>query len=435
MIPTGRQLHIFFCILFSGLGSLQAIGQSSQPSQEGDLRAVVVLMRHGVRAPIENETRSSAYNSQPWPAWPTEPGALTTHGAKALRLLADFYRARYPSLLQFNSCGHSGIYVEANTASRTIASANALLPGLSPQCDVRAHFFTDHFNPLFSPSSSKEVDQQRATDAILGRMANEPEWFTAAFGRPLEKMRRVLTDCAGPTCDKSKPDFRTTRVQNGIATTRDPRAESPVSLGADFAENFLLQYTEGMPMSQVGWGRVSRADLNDLMEMNTRYHDFILRTPYGAQVAASNLAAHIRDTILSAASGKPRFYQLGAADDHFILLDGHDSNLSGLGALLRLDWVLPDQTFNATPPGSALVFEIRRNRTTGATTVQVLFISQTLDQIRDLHTLTGTEQPSIAPIFIPGCSGPAPAFACSVQEFARVIDSAINNRFVVASSK
>jgi 4-phytase/acid phosphatase len=433
MIFTTRQWRIFLFTLFFGLGSLQAVGQSPQP--EDDLRAVIVLMRHGVRTPIESETRSSAYNSQPWPAWPTEPGVLTPHGAKALGLLADYYRSRYPSLLQSSSSDHPGIYVEANTSSRTIASAKALLPGLSPQCNVQAHFFTDRFNPLFSPSDSKDVDHQLTRDATLGRMANQPDWFTGAFARPLEEMHRVLTNCDGPTCDRSKPDFRTTRVQNGIATVRDPRAESPVTLGADFAENFLLQYTEGMPMSQVGWGRVSRADRNDLMEMNTRYHDFMLRTPYGAQVAASNLAAHIRDTILSAASGKPTPYQIGTTDDHFILLDGHDSNLSWLGGLLRLDWLLPDQTFNATPPGSALVFEIRRHRTTGATTVQVLFISQTLDQIRELHTLTGAEQPSVAPVFVPGCSGPAPAFACPVEEFARVVDSAIDNRFVVASPK
>jgi len=175
MIFTARQRRILLYILFSALCSLKAIGQSSQPLQEGDLRAVVVLMRHGVRTPIESETRSSAYNSQPWPAWPTEPGILTPHGGQALRLLADFYRARYPSLLQFNSCDHPGIYVEANTASRTIASAKALLPGLSPECNVRAHFFTNRFNPLFSPSNSRDVDQQRVTDPTLGRMANQPE--------------------------------------------------------------------------------------------------------------------------------------------------------------------------------------------------------------------------------------------------------------------
>jgi 4-phytase / acid phosphatase len=412
-----------------------AIGQTSPSQDESDLRAVIVIMRHGVRAPIESETRSGAYNARPWPAWPTEPGVLTPHGAQALRLLADFYHARYPTLLQSNSCEHPGIYVEANTTQRTIASAKALLPGLSPQCTVQPHYFTDRPNPLFSPSNSSAVDRQRVTDATLGRMANQPEWFTGAFSRPLEKMHSALTGCVDSACDRFTPDFRTIRVQNGVAAPRDARTESPVTLGADFAENFLLEYTEGMPMSQVGWGRVSRADLDDLMQMNTQYHDFMLRTPYGAKVAASNLAAHLRDTILSAASGNATPYELGTTADRFILLDGHDSNLSWLGGLLHLDWLLPDQTFNATPPGSALVFEVRRSRASSSATVQVLFISQTLDQIRDLRPLAGAERPSIAPIFVPGCSGVAPAYECTVEEFTRVVNSAIDNRFVVDSPK
>jgi 4-phytase / acid phosphatase len=431
MIFVAHQRYMLLGLLLAVLCGSMAMGQTSPLQDESDLRAVIVIMRHGVRAPIESETRSGAYNAQPWPAWPTEPGVLTPHGAQALRLLADFYRMRYPTLLQSNSCEHPGLYVEANTTQRTIASAKALLPGLSPQCTVQAQYFTDRPNPLFSPSSHSAVDRQRVTDATLGRMANQPDWFTEAFARPLEKMHGVLTSCVGSGCDRSTPDFRTIRVQNGIVAPRDSRVEGPVTLGADFAENFLLEYTEGMPMSQVGWGRVSRANLDDLMQMNTQYHDFMLRTPYGAQVAASNLATHIRDTILSAASGNATPYQLGTTADRFILLDGHDSNLSWLGGLLHLDWLLPDQAFNATPPGSALVFEVHRSRVSGRATVQVLFISQTLDQIRDLRPLTGAERPSIAPIFVPGCSGVAPAYECTVEEFTRVVNSAIDNRFVV----
>jgi len=435
MILTARRQPILLTILLATFASRIALAQATPAPDDGDLRAVIVLMRHGVRAPIESETRSSVYNAQPWPAWPTEAGVLTPHGAQALRLLADFYRARYASLLPpSNSCGHPGLYIEANTTQRTIASAKALLPGLT-SCPVRVHYSADYINPLFSPSSSNAVDRQRVADAILGRMANQPDWFTSGFTRPLDKMHHVLTDCNGLGCNSSVPDFRSMRLQDGVATTRDPRAESPVTLGADFAENFLLQYTEGMPMSQVGWGRVSRVDLNDLMQMNTQYHDFMLRTPYGAQVAASDLAAHIRDTLLSVATGKPMPYQLGVPGDRFFLLDGHDSNLTWLGGLLHLDWLLPDQTFNATPPGSALVFEIRRSRAAEIANVRVLFISQTLDQMRDLRALTGTEQPSIAPVFVPGCSGPAPTFACSAEAFAHVVDSAIDPHFLPVVSQ
>lgn len=419
-------------ILLTACCIATAIAQSAAPQPDADLQAVIVLMRHGVRTPIESETRSGLYNAQPWPAWPTPPGVLTPHGAEALHLLGEFYRARYAPLLESTSCEHPEIFVEANTTQRTIASAKAVLTGLSPQCKVEVHSLKDLYNPLFSPSNSPAVDRQRIVDATMGRIGNQPEWFNHAFDRQLEKLHRILTECSGPGCKPSVPDFRTAQLpKTNPAVTDDPRSQSIVTIGADFAENFLLQYTEGLPMSEVGWGRVSRADLDDLMQMNTQYHDFMLRTPYEAQVGASYLAAHLRDTILSAASGKPTPDELGTPTDRFILLDGHDSNLSWLGGLLHLDWLLPDQTFNATPPGSALVFEVRRSRTTGSATVNILFISQTLDQIRNLTSLTIGDRPSIAPIFIPGCSGQGPGYACPVEQFSRIVNSSIDPSLLV----
>ena len=428
------QSLILLVLLFPcAIRGQKAAQSANPPGQEDQIQAVIVLARHGVRAPIESETRSSAYNAQPWPSWPVADGVLTPHGAEALKLLGTYYRSRYPWLLESLACEHPGIYVEANTTQRTVASAKAMASAVAPQCQIEVHYRKNQPNPLFGPSTSSFVDHQKAADATLGRMANQPDWFAAAFARPLAKMHHVLADCSGEACDQSKPDFRTMTVNNGIASPRDARTDGPVTLGADFAENFLLEYTEGLPLNQVGWGRINREDLNDLMEMNTRYHDFMLRTPYGAQVAASNLAAHIRDTILAIASGTSVTGELGTPQDRFFLLDGHDANLSWLGGLLHLDWLLPDQTFNATPPGSALVFEVHRNRQTGAPSVEVLFISQTLDQMRFLRPLTGAEQPSTAPVFVPGCSGPAPAYACSVEGFAAVVTAALDPRFVEPS--
>ena len=425
------QSLILLALLFPCAVQGQKTAQSDHPpTQDDTIQAVIVLARHGVRAPIESETRSGAYNAQPWPSWPVADGVLTPHGAEALKLLGTYYRSRYPSLLENLDCNHPDIYVEANTTQRTVASAQAMASAVAPKCQIDVHYRKNQPNPLFGPSTSSFVDHQKAADATLGRMANQPDWFAAAFARPLAKMRQVLTDCSGEACDQSKPDFRTMTVNKGIASPRDARTDGPVTLGADFAENFLLEYTEGLPMNQVGWGRITREDLNDLMEMNTSYQDFMLRTPYGAQVAASDLAAHIRDTILALASGTAVTGEFGRSQDRFFLLDGHDANLSWLGGLLHLEWLLPDQTFDATPPGSALVFEVHRNRQTHSTSVQVLFISQTLDQMRFLRALTGTEQPSTAPVFVPGCSGPAPAYACSVEGFAAVVSAAIDLRFV-----
>lgn len=382
-----------------------------------DLRAVVIVARHGVRTPIENETRSGVFNSQPWPAWPSAPGSLTPHGIAALKRMGEFYRQRYPVLH-----GCDSVAVESTNTPRTIGSAKAVLSVVVPDCDV----------PVAADLTSDppSIDKVKLVDAINGRMADRPDWFTHAFARPLEEMHEVLTKCPG--C-KQVPDFRSRMIETGgnspsmmrpgvadaniAVVNRDARKENAVALGADFAENFLLEYIEGMPMSNVGWGRIDRPKLDALMEMNTRYHDFVLRTPYYAQQAAGPLATKIGNYLEQASQGK--------LQSRFVYLSAHDANLTWLGGLLRMDWLVSDETFNATPPGSALVFELHHSSASGADTVQVFFIAQTLDQIRNLTPLTGAEKPSMAPVYVPGCSGPAPEYACSVDGFVRVISEAV----------
>ena len=153
-----------FMLLLAALGGHGATAQTAQQiapqAQPGDsdLLAVIVVMRHGVRAPIESETRAGAYNAQRWPTWPVAPGVLTPHGAQALRLLGEFYRMRYLALLGSGDCTHTGIYIEANTTQRTIASAKAVRTGLEPQCSLEVHTAVHDPNPLFLPSTASAFD-------------------------------------------------------------------------------------------------------------------------------------------------------------------------------------------------------------------------------------------------------------------------------------
>jgi hypothetical protein len=81
------QSLILLVLLFPCAVRGQKTAQSDNPPiQEDQIQAVIVLARHGVRAPIESETRSGAYNAQPWPSWPVADGVLTPHGAEALKL-------------------------------------------------------------------------------------------------------------------------------------------------------------------------------------------------------------------------------------------------------------------------------------------------------------------------------------------------------------
>ena len=177
MIFRVYERRLLFNFLIAAFCAQVVLGQSAQREDDGDLQAVIVLMRHGVRAPIESETRSNAYNAQAWPTWPTEPGVLTPHGCDALRRLAEFYRERYATLLQGNTCDHSVFYVEANTTQRTIASAKAVLAGLSPQCKVEVHSTVSSFNPaLFA------VDEYRMSTSNALRMLLLAEWRISQNG-------------------------------------------------------------------------------------------------------------------------------------------------------------------------------------------------------------------------------------------------------------
>jgi 4-phytase/acid phosphatase len=368
---------------------------SGAPDPDDEIRAVVILSRHGVRAPLGSETRGNLYNAQPWPAWPVETGVLTEHGSAALRLLAAYYRTRYADILPNGTCDPRTIYAEANNAQRTVASAKSFLEGLGAGCQTEVHSQpAGRANPLFSSAEvNGQANREKLANQIQGRLGARLDWWTQAFAE-------LVT------------------------------VDGPVAMGADFAEHFLLQYTEGFPMEKVGWGRVSRPALNRLMEMNTRYREFVSRTSYSAQIVASDLAFRIQATLRQAAEGRKIPGALGTPQNRFILLAGHDGTISGLGGLLRMDWLLPDETFNATPPGGALVFELHRRKDREEFRVRAFFIGQTLDQIRFLRPLTGAEPAAIAPVFIPGCSGAETDYSCSVNAFSEAVDTAIDKRFL-----
>lgn len=421
---------------FLGIASFLPTAASGQTDE---LRIVVVVSRHGVRAPIESETRSSRYNTQPWPTWPVAPGVLTSNGAALMSSMGSFYRQRYPSLLRDEHNCAASIFAIANRTERTVSSAHALLKGLAPECTVKVHVHgADSLDPLFEAAAFAGVaNHEELAAAIRGRLGGEPQWWPSAYQRPLEDMQQILLNCENNVPCKvattKKKLLDDTSAVKAAHISDMVQIDGPVSEGADFAENFLLQYAEGFPMAQVGWGRVSRSKLNELMTMNTGYHDYVLRTPYFAQIGASDLASHLAATLQQAATEKPVSGALGDPSTRFLLLLGHDSNLTWLGGLLHLNWLLPDQPLNATPPGSALVFELHHNPQTNRFYLQVYFMSQTLDQMRYKTPLTTGHGPSIATVFVPNCSTDA-TDRCPLDRFQSLVQSAIDRSFVEPTS-
>ncbi|MFI5358131.1 MAG: histidine-type phosphatase, partial [Opitutales bacterium] len=205
----------------------------------------------------------------------------------------------------------------------------------------------------------------------------------------------------------------------------------PLHAAEQIVDALQLEYTEGMPMQDVGWGRMTPAMLTQLLKLHSLYFDLTQATFYPAQVQASDLADHLRQTIEQSINGRPVPGAFGGPGQKLIVVVGHDTNLVNLGGLLGLNWMLPGTQFNPVLPGGALVLELRRRPPDGPWVVRMYYVSQSLEQIRNLSPLSLDNPPAISPIFIPGCSESGPGFDAPLDQFEALLRRVIDPKFVV----
>jgi 4-phytase/acid phosphatase len=202
---------------------------------------------------------------------------------------------------------------------------------------------------------------------------------------------------------------------------------SPLNTASTLVENLLLEYTQGMETSSVGWGCVDGPKLRFLMELHSAATDFTERTPIMARIGASNLLTVIDKSIEQAVSQKVIHGIPGKPGDRALFLIGHDTNLTNIAGLLNLTWIA-DGRRDDTPPGGALIFELWRNRKTGQFSVRTYFTVQTLEQMRSSATLSLSNPPQRVPVFLPGCS--EKDYSCPLPAFTQAVQHAIDSRYV-----
>ena len=171
--------------------------------------------------------------------------------------------------------------------------------------------------------------------------------------------------------------------------------------------------------------------LTQVLQLHSLYFDLTQATLYPAQAQASNLADHLLQTIEQSTGGQSRPGAFGAPGQKLIIVVGHDTNIINLGGLLGLNWWLPGTQVNPVLPGGALVLEVRRRPHDGQFVIRTYYMSQSLEQIRNLSPLTLESPPAIAPIFIPGCSGAGPGFDAPLGKFEDLLHRVIDPKFVV----
>jgi 4-phytase/acid phosphatase len=312
-----------------------------------------------------------------------------------------------------------------------------MFPGCTANQQPEQHTLAEgQIDPLFHSLSAEvgQPDRKRAAASIAGRIGGNPAGITEAYRWQFEALQRILLGCAlaspCPQLGHTAATLLTDIPASLDGGKGDHLAElkGPLSTASTITENLLLEYTSGLPMDQVGWGRVDLATLKQLMDLHTAASDLNRRTPYLATVQASNTLAHILDTLQQAATGKAVPGALGKPGDRVIVLVGHDTNLANMAGMLNLNWMI-DGRRDDTPPGGALIFELWQDADSGYE-VRTYYTAQTLEQMRELTPLTLDKGPARANIFIPGCSQGGANFPCDWKAFQQTLTTAIDPAFV-----
>jgi 4-phytase / acid phosphatase len=402
---TKRNALAIVCFVFALTGAVPPVAaQTDAPADESSLQLVIVLSRHGVRSPTHPQALD-AYSNQKWAAWNVPPGYLTPHGRKLMQSYGAAYRRWYGSALGWTpgACPSGpSVFVWADVDERTRATGRAVADGFAPNCNLNVGTAQTAEDPLFDPpGEDSERDPARADAAVLGAIGASPESIPTAFGADFVALQRVM----------GRPLPATTF--EGATKTKGAGLAGGLDLAADAAENLLLEYTDGKPV--VGWGRVDRAALLQVLQLHVLAKR-IEHNRYSSQLQAAPIARQILMAMQQASTDIPAPGVMVPASARFVFFSGHDTQLEEMSAMFGLSWLVTDDQMNDTPPGSALVFELRKSHQ-GAWFVRTSFSAQTLD---DMRAGRG-DRPVRVPVYVPGC----PAIDCPLPSFVKALNAAI----------
>lgn len=385
--------------------ALSATASAAPKAADLTVERVVILVRHGVRPSTKFPATPEGTTREAWPAWSTPAGDLTPHGAEGIRRLAAYDREvlAIQGLLPATGCAAPGtISAWSSGSSRAIKTGLAFIETLQPGCKVALdHPAGEDDEDQFHPSTSKAaMDGDRALAASQAQFpASGLQGVIAARKADFATLERIV----GVPVDTAS----TLKATPGDK----PDLKGGLSFGSTAGQTILLQYLEGMPMEQVGWGRASKADIRAILRFHPIKFQYETRPAYVAQ----RLAAPIVTRIVDALSGQ---------GGRLTLLFGHDTNIAALGGFYDLHWTMADYPRDDIAPGGAIGFELVRD-SAGRRYVRVFQQAQSMHQLRGLAPLSQATPPSRSYLALPGCgSGSKP---CDLETFEKLTRERLAN--------
>jgi 4-phytase / acid phosphatase len=441
-VPNGRCTVLFLIFLLfaiAGAGSLSAQSVSGR-TDDTVLKQIILFGRHGVRSAVLPEAKLAPFATRPYPDFGVPPGYLTPHGAQAVTLLGSYFREYllHEGLLTGNASEDAKrAYFRANSIQRSNVTATTLAAALFPGASVPVHSYPlGQADPIFDPIGAKvvSVDGARAEREVTG-IFNDGAALQSAYSGEFSLIRSALfgykngvqpppATPAGLTDATAGPIPLT--VNTTGAGTGNVINAGGISATLVAADPFVMEYTDGLPLKDVGWGELSLDTLSQQTRILTLNMAIEFLPPYLNQLQSSNAGAHVLRSLEQAATGKRVPGAFGDAKDRVLVINSSDGYVAGLAGLLHLHWLLPGYQPDFCPPGGALVFELRQAKGGGEHFVRVYFTAQTFDQLRNLTPLTLDQPPATVQLLVPNGGNTASTLDVKFSVFEDLLKRSID---------
>ena len=403
-----RSLHYFLFAVLAVLTAIPTACASEEGQPEETLLKIVVVSRHGVRSPTQNRTTLDQWSNKTWPRWPVRYGYLTERGSE---LITAQWKALRPvlagqGLLPENACPASENYsLIADKDQRTRETAIAIFDGLAPGCGIKPQW-GEQYDTLFHPSQNAlaALHMEKVLSELKGRLdrLNADPAANAALKRIQD-----ITGCCGPAlCTRTAHENSCTLRELPNRTSLDRRKNKPEiggkwAIASSIAEIMLLEYSQ-WPDKNAGWAQVDENVLTQIVPLHDKVFDAVNRTPELAKAGGKHLLKAIGDALLSETSPKLNFFV------------GHDTNIANIGGLMNVNWNVPGQGSNPTPPGGFLTFELWQ-KTDGNREVRIHYHAPAF------ASLHAQPAPVVKPVQVPVIEGvfTPDAFRQKVQELVQ----------------
>ena len=390
------------------------------------LDKVVQVSRHGVRPPTaSNEKLLTKVTERHWPVWLVPFGNLTGHGYTGAVEMGR-YRAevlRSAGLIPKGCPDAKQLLTHASPMQRTKATAQALLDGMFPGCGFQPTYVSGNQDPLFQANEMPfaALDPEKARAQILQALGGSVEAAQAHY-KPYEEQLKEVACLPGADCPYGKEKWTLEQNAKGRFSIKG------LSAGANMGEVFRLEYSQGLPLDKVAFGHArTAAEISSLMVLTKAKYDFLNDIPYIASRGASELMNQISLELKQGTSLAGKAEESTPPDVRLMLLVAHDTNIAYLRTMLGFGWKLGDYIENNIPPVGTLQFERYKEVKTGEYFLRIAFEAQSMDQIRRLAPLSGTEKPLKADFeSAKDCRKTSVGLLCPLKEAMSKVDQNID---------